>query len=62
MLFSKSICRQMLWYPNFHSRGQLLFYSVVLVAWEEDLLWIVGREMCIQIINLVTLEIFYRQK
>lgn len=62
MLFSKSICRQMLWYPIFHSCGQLLFYSVVLVAWEEDLLWIVGREMCIQIVNLVTLEIFYRQK
>lgn len=62
MLFSKSICRQMLWYPIFQASGQLLFYSVVLVAREKDLLWIVGREMYIQIVNHVTLEIFYGQK
>lgn len=52
----------MLWYPLFQAGGQPLFYSVVSVGREGDLLWIVGGEMCNQIVNHVTLEILYGQK
>lgn len=54
MPFSKSICRQMLWYSMFSTSRQSSFYAMVLLGREEYPLWIVTRETCTLIVSYVT--------